>query len=177
MRSATQLMMMGMCALVLAVAQAGCQQGGTAGVAASPGGRAQMDRALDACTAAINTSPNNADAYFNRGFIYSFKGRNDEAIDDYTRAIELRPDHISAYENRGTAYYRKGLFNLALKDYNKAIELKPDYAVAYSNRALTHFALRDYDKAWADVRACKANGGTPDPGMVARLTRASGRSE
>ena len=35
----------------------------------------------------------------------------------------------------------------------------------------------DYDKAWADVKACLRHGGTPNPVMLQLLRQESGRSE
>ncbi len=79
--------------------------------------------------------------------------------------------------NRGIAYYAMGAYIQALQDFNRAIELQPGDASAYNNRGYAHFSIKEYGKAWADVRTCRQLGGRPNPALVAALTRATGRSE
>ena len=170
-------------AALLAVAglsQAGCQKS----VLADPqdsqdlaGGGQYGDRSVEAYSRAIDQKPDDADAYFGRGFAYSLQGQYGLAVKDYSKAIELNPDYALAYENRGTVKYRLGLFHAAVDDFTRAIEIKPDYALAYGNRAWAYYSLKDYDNAWTDVGACKQRGGNPDATLVDHLAKASGRAE
>jgi len=105
---------------------------------------------------------------------YLITGNFDRALADYSAAIELRPEYAEAYNNRGFAYGRRGGFEQAIRDLSRAIELAPDYGEAYNNRAVAYFSLLEYDKAWADVRACRRFGGTPAPELVQALTEATG---
>ena len=117
-------------------------------------GKGKQDLAFEDYSMAIKINPDDADAYFYRGFTYELKGNFGEAmaIKDYDKAIELKPDHVDAY------IYRAGVSNrdpkLAIKDYSKAIELNPKFAYAYRNRGLTYekrgevdLAIKDYNKA------------------------------
>jgi tetratricopeptide (TPR) repeat protein len=65
----------------------------------------------------------------------------------------------------------------AIAAYDKAIAIKPDYAIAYHNRAVSLYSRRDYDKAWADVKACRQRGGTIPEEFLAKLRRASPRED
>jgi tetratricopeptide (TPR) repeat protein len=121
--------------------------------------------------------PLNYRAYNNRGKAYRSKGQYDAAIKDYDKAIELKSDCAEAYYNRGNALNSEGQYDAAIRDYDKAIELKPDFALAYNNRAVTHYQMKAYDKAWADVKMYRKLGGTPHPKFIEALTRVSGRSE
>ena len=48
-------------------------------------------------------------------------------------------------------------------------------AEAHHNRAIAYYFMRDYDKAWADVKACQRLGGKVYPGFLTEL-RASRRA-
>jgi|GEM_PF-6743214 len=117
-------------------------------------GNQQYDRAIADYTAAIELSPDYAEAYNDRAFAYYLKGDFERAISDYTRAIELRPNYPKAYNSRGVAYMQGGFgASKSVPDFNLAIELKPDFRYAYINRAnarlLAHplLALRDFHRA------------------------------
>ena len=72
------------------------------------------------------TQPENAQAYYSRGFAYREKGDFDKAIADHTEAIRLNPKYASAYHNRGTTYSKKGDHDKAIADYTEAIRLEPE---------------------------------------------------
>lgn len=113
-----------------------------------------FDHAITDFDEVIELQPDNAKAYYNRGTVYSRKGRHDLAIADFDKAIGLKPDLVEAYNNRGNAYHEKGQHDLAIADFDKAIGLKPDNALAYNNRGTAYnkkgqrdLAIADYSKA------------------------------
>ena len=65
----------------------------------------------------------------------------------------------------------------AISEFTTAIELKPELANVYANRAAAYYYKRDYQAAWADVKACRKLGGEIDPEFLAGLRKASGRDE
>jgi len=174
-----RLLLTGIFAAILALPNVACQSQSTTGsnsrVAANIGDR-QYYQAIAGLTTRIENNPNDADAYFRRGFVYSVGGHHNEAIKDYTAAIGIKADFTVAYENRATGYYRLGRYDAALADYTTAITLDPDYAIAYQNRAWAYYALGDYEKARADIGKCRSHGGSPDDTLVEALTKASARS-
>lgn len=133
------------------------------------------DRAVRDYTKAIESRPDFEPAYTHRGHTYSEMRDYERAVSDYTRAIELKPDHAEAYNNRGGAYAQAGKFVPGIRDFTKAIQLRPDYAKAYYNRALAHYAIKDYDQAWADVRMCEQAGGEVNPDFIRVLPQTSSR--
>lgn len=155
--------------------QVGCQNSGA--LANPRDGQDYDGRSVEGYTTAIEQNPNDADAYFGRGFAYSLNKQYGLAVKDYSKAIELNPDYANAYENRGTVKYRMGLFQGAVDDFTKAIELKPDNAMSYENRAWADYSLKDYDNAWRDIHMCRQRGGNPDATLVEHLSNASGRSD
>ncbi|MFN5514000.1 MAG: tetratricopeptide repeat protein [Cyanobacteriota bacterium] len=103
-----------------------------------------------------------ADAYYQRGFIYSEKGSIlgkdnyiQKAIDDFTAVIKFKSSHLSAYTQRGiiyNSYYGDGL--AATDDFMKAVRLKPKDADDYWNRGTARSstgnmkgALDDFNQA------------------------------
>jgi len=137
----------------------------------------QYEQALADCSRAVELKPDSAQAYFVRGLAHQHKGLPDPSIQDFTRAIELEPLHASAYAGRGMGYQAKGLLDQAVKDYTKAINLAPHEPTVYHNRAVCYWQMKDYDRAWADVKTCRQSGGKVHPGFLKDLTAASGRSE
>jgi len=90
--------------------------------------------AVTACNAAIDISPNLADAYDERANAFTWLRDYERAIDDYGTVLKLRPSYFFAYNNRGNAYAALGEFDRAIADYSTAIRVRPDYAEAYGNR-------------------------------------------
>jgi tetratricopeptide (TPR) repeat protein len=110
----------------------------------------RLEAAITDYTEAIRLNPNDAYAYFRRGYTYGKLKQDDKAVHDYTKAIQLKPDYADAYHNRGYAYGKLKQYDKAVDDYTKAIQLKPDGAGAYFNRGSAYGKLKQYDKAVDD---------------------------
>jgi tetratricopeptide (TPR) repeat protein len=110
----------------------------------------EIDRALAACSRAIELSPDFAEAYNNRGLAFAAKGQYDRAIADYNRVIELQPDHAEAHNNRGAAFAEMGRYDQAIADYTRAIKVKPDYADAYANLGAARHKAGSVEQAVID---------------------------
>ncbi|MBW2609800.1 MAG: tetratricopeptide repeat protein [Deltaproteobacteria bacterium] len=102
----------------------------------------------------IKLDKENADAFYNRGWLYEYKGDLQKAEQDYTKAVEINKRHVDAYYNRGLVYIKMKKFEQAIKDFSEAIKLKPKSIDAYCNRGnsnlqlnKTDLALKDYDAA------------------------------
>ena len=85
-----------------------------------------FDAAIRDYNDTIELSPEDADAYYNRGNAYLAKDNFDAAIRDYNDTIELSPEDADAYNNRGVAYADIGDLDAAIRDYNDAIALNPE---------------------------------------------------
>jgi tetratricopeptide (TPR) repeat protein/serine/threonine protein kinase len=101
-------------------------------------------------TQAIRTSPKDAIAYYNRGYVYNLRGEYDKAIADCSEAIAIDRDFAAAYSSRGYAYNAKQESEKALADCNEAVRLDTKSAFAYKERGCAYLAKRDYEKAIAD---------------------------
>ena len=134
-------------------------------------------RALADYTQAIALNPAEARSYNNRGNLFAASGQFDPALRDFTQAIALDPGYTDAFANRGRVYLATGILREAAEDYSKAITTKPDFAAAYHDRAVVFLQLKEYDKAWADVLACRRLGLQPNPELIQRLETELGKRE
>ena len=124
------------------------------------------DKAISYFNKAIESDPNNAVVYHNRGLAY-FKIAsyfNTEpfykAISDFSKAIELEPNYVDAYYNRGLAYnnlfhhYQKlpaepfspeieDKYRKAIADFDTVLELDPNYALAYAGKGNAYYRHED----------------------------------
>ncbi|MFO5492390.1 MAG: tetratricopeptide repeat-containing serine protease family protein, partial [Cuspidothrix sp.] len=114
--------------------------------------------AIVAYNQVIAITPDNAEAYNNRGVAKSDLGDKQAAIQDYNQAIKINPDNALAYYNRGNAKYDLGDKQAAIQDYNQAIKINPNYALAYYNRGNAKYDLGDNQAAIQDYKqAIKIN--------------------
>ena len=99
----------------------------------------------------IDSYPDYAEAYCNRGIALGRMERYEEALKELDRAIELRPDYAEAYCNRGIALARMERYEEALKELDRAIELRPVYAEAYCNRGIALARMERYEEALKEI--------------------------
>src|SRR6266496_583274 len=118
--------------------------------------KGNLDGALAEFNRAIELSPNNAVAYYNRAHAKRLKKDAAGALADCTRAIELDPKFGEAYFERGTLKGRNKDTDGAIADFTRAIELKPNYALAYYNRGIARKAKGDKAGADADFKSAAA---------------------
>ncbi len=112
--------------------------------------QAEYENAIKHFNEAIRLKPDLANAYFNRGVTYAFRGEFDDAVKDFDMVIQLQADHAGAYYNRGNTYIDKGEFDNAIKDFGKAIELDTYYLNAYYNRGFAYLKKGVFDNAIKD---------------------------
>ena len=137
----------------------------------------KLDEAIEHYAEALRLKPDFPEAHNNLGNALLKQGKLDEAIEHYTEALRLKPDFSEAHNNLGTALLDQGKFDEAIGHYTEALRLKPGDLNALQSRALARYYLKEYDKAWADVRMFRKLGGTPDPDLVRKLTEATGLTE
>jgi tetratricopeptide (TPR) repeat protein len=103
--------------------------------------------------ALIRLNDKNAAAYFNRAWLYEYKGDMQRALQDYSKAIELDKGMKDAFYNRGVIFTRMKRFEEAVKDFSQVIKLEPSSADAYCNRGTIHFQMGKVDLALDDYNA------------------------
>lgn len=112
-------------------------------------------QAIINCNQAINSAPDNWQAYLLRGLAHYRQGEDSAAIADYNRAIALEPVDFRAYYNRGLAHTGEGKYSQAITDYNLALTQIPSttsliLAEIYNDRGLAYLLLQNYPAAILD---------------------------
>jgi tetratricopeptide (TPR) repeat protein len=125
-------------------------------VAAKDEAEINMDSELKKIEILMKMGFENADMYYNRGWIYSKRGRDDLAKNDYTHALELDKNYADAYYNRGLIYMKEKRYPEAISDFTEAIKSDPGLSDALCNRGNAYLqtgqvekALKDYNQAIA----------------------------
>lgn len=108
------------------------------------------EEAIAAYNRVLQISPNNVDAYLQRGIAYIEQNKYQAAIADMTEVIKLNPNNSRAYFWRGLARDYSEDNQGALEDYSHAIRLDPEYSGAYNNRGTVYAELGEYQKAILD---------------------------
>jgi tetratricopeptide (TPR) repeat protein len=116
----------------------------------------RLKEALDKLSLAIESSPQNFEAYFWRARTYIRMGQFDNAITDLNRVVEINPEYGPAYDNLGWLFMRRNKFDESLAHLNKSIELKPDNGWAHYMRGRVYFNKGDLQKAFENANtACQ----------------------
>jgi tetratricopeptide (TPR) repeat protein len=108
----------------------------------------------------IRLHPNDVGGYGNLGFRYMDKGEYEKAIEQFNKVLRLSPKDPLGFNNRGYAEYKLNKLSLALQDINRSLELYPENSFAYKNRALVYLAMKDHEKACADLEKAETAGFT-----------------
>ncbi|MFC1823982.1 tetratricopeptide repeat protein [Thermodesulfobacteriota bacterium] len=102
----------------------------------------------------IKLDDKNAEAFYNRGWLFVFKGDLQSAEKDYSKAISIKKKYGDAYYNRGLIYAKMKKYEQALSDFSEVVQLKPLAADALCNRGNIYFemgktdlAIKDYSNA------------------------------
>lgn len=75
------------------------------------------DQAISDLNRVIEISPDDADAYYVRGYTYLQLGDCDQVIADFNRGIEMAPDHPDV----ALAFYFRGKCHLEIGEKLKAV--------------------------------------------------------
>ena len=130
----------------------------------------EYEAQLEDLNKAIELDPNMADAYMERGNLYSMnlpeeKGGDEKAVADYTRCLEIKPDDFSSRWNRANHYRSLGKPDLAIADWTIIIQGDVDFSRQLEGktksiaRALVWRGLiyqqnkKDYSRAISDYTA------------------------
>jgi len=128
-----------------------------------PGVSVDFELEMKKLESLLSLNDKNAEAYYNRGWLYEYKGDMPRAVQDYSKAIELDKKMKDAYYNRALALARMKKFEEALKDLSEAVKMEPASTDAICNRGSIHFQMGKLDLALADYEAgLKINPNDPD---------------
>ncbi|MHC4177902.1 MAG: tetratricopeptide repeat protein [Planctomycetota bacterium] len=119
------------------------------GVAAQEAGR--FEEAIAAYSAAIESDPEFAMAYFNRGVARLQVEQFEGAVEDLSRTLDLGGEDPDALLARGAALHALQRDDEAVLDFTAALKLDDLDAEVYRQRALSWQALGESDAAIVDL--------------------------
>jgi tetratricopeptide (TPR) repeat protein len=96
----------------------------------------------------ISREPQNASAFYDRGYALFKLGLYPESVIDYDRSLELKPLDAFAYNNRGIVLQKIRRYELAKRDFYRALEIDPNCLEAHKNLAHLHLTLGEYREGW-----------------------------
>ena len=99
---------------------------------------------------ALELNEGSADAYLERGAIYTAMGMPDKALADLTIALELRPDDAMILHHRAHAHEAKGDLDQAIVDFNVAVRFDPQQPNLRYCRTLARLVSGDVDGYQSD---------------------------
>ena len=91
-------------------------------------------------------SPEDAEAFNNRGLAFDALSDYEGAMNDYAKALDLRLDFAEARSNLGAAQEAMGNWDEALREYLMALEASPEFAAAHYNAARLYSRAGDLDR-------------------------------
>ncbi len=125
------------------------------------GGQSLTSGALADFTRAIEIDPNNAAPYLGRGIIRRRLRNFEGALQDHDRAVTLGPGTPELYMARGATRAVNGDLRGAVDDFTKASTLDPNPYRAYLWRAYAYVALKETDRAVADLNNVRQHATDP----------------
>lgn len=115
------------------------------------------EEAITRCNTVLQTNPDDASAYCNRGFVSFLTIDFKNSLNDYNTAIELKPTYAKAYFQRGNLFlacWKSTTLNdfciKAIDDYTRVIELDSSYRGAYLNRGIALAGIGKVSEALKD---------------------------
>lgn len=95
--------------------------------------KGQYPQALEAVDRQLASAPDDPQARFLKGVIYSETNKTDEAIAVYTKLNQDYPEFPEPYNNLAVLYARQKQYEKACMALDMAIQAHPSYATAYEN--------------------------------------------
>ncbi len=105
----------------------------------------RVDEAKDRISDAIEREPDNANLYFNLGYLYEKLEQPEKAEEAYLKAIEIDPEYLDANFNYAVYYYNKAADLLGkardmdLQTYRKKGKKIEEEAIGYLKKAKPYF--------------------------------------
>ncbi|WP_320664884.1 tetratricopeptide repeat protein [Prochlorococcus sp. MIT 1223] len=99
---------------------------------------------------AIETDPNDALLYANRGYAKFQSGCYQEAIDDYSKSIDIKPEEGSHYYWRGLAKGQIGRFEDSISDFTQSLGMGYEEWNSYYFRGISKNHIKDIQGAIND---------------------------
>jgi tetratricopeptide (TPR) repeat protein len=133
--------------------------------------REHWDSAGQFLQQALDIEPENADYWFNIGYVHQQQNRDEEAIRCFERAVALKRVIDRAWFGLGLVHRKCGDTARAVAAFKVAAELQPMNPHAFYELAMAQLALNDLQDVHRIIRHVSGF----DPEMTRRLIRETGQ--
>jgi tetratricopeptide (TPR) repeat protein len=93
---------------------------------------------------ATEIDPDNAKAWYNKGYVTNKLGDYDNAIQCYDKAIQLDITYVLPWINKGYVLYKLARYSEAIQCYDKALEINPNFAFVWYSKGTALSYLDTY---------------------------------
>lgn len=119
---------------------------------------------ISACSAALESNPEDATAWATRGIAHAHSNTRDQAMIDFDRALGIDPRLVAALSGRAQLHYLTGNSEAALADLTAALAIEPKNGQLLQQAAETSYKLGQKKETIAFLeRAAKADPQNPEP--------------
>ena len=112
----------------------------------------RAEEALSVLQARLSEAPEDARAWFERGYAEEDLGRPEEALAAYQRAVQHAPGFAQAWTNLGRLLMEQGRLAEAVEALGRAVDLDPSLAEAWANLGLAREQAGDLQGAREALR-------------------------
>lgn len=113
--------------------------------------QADIHRAIELFSEALDFDPDHAPAYVGRGLAWLELSDYGRAMSDFTNAEDLTPDNAEVNAAFGKLYYDRKEYGRAIEYLDLAIKQNPKHPMAWCRRGISHYYRKDYPKAHDDL--------------------------
>ena len=110
---------------------------------------------VDVLKAMILADPENLDAHYKLGSIYSELGLYDKAIEEYREAVRIEPDYAEVYYNLGLTYLMLDNNDSAFNEYNVLTGIDARFADELYDAIVQNVVLSEESNYFLQVAAFK----------------------
>lgn len=129
----------------------------------------KLPEALADAEKTLETQPDNARAWYIKGYCLERRDERTTAIDCYTTAIKLDNSEALFYKRRGICLANSGNYGAALADIDKSISLDPGSGEAFYYRGAIKYNLKT--SPCPDLKTAAAKGYSVPPEVLQQMCK------
>ena len=125
-------------------------------------GGEEYEEALENFLQVTKEQPQNANAYYYLGEVYTELGEYGNAVPAYEEALRLNPEFKDLHYKLGVGYYQLGEYQKAVEELEIARTYSPEEPMVYYYAGISYYKLKRYYK----VAPLLEKAGELDPGLT-----------
>ena len=107
----------------------------------------QVEKDIELFQERLRNDPDDAEAHYSLGVIYSRLGFTGVALPHYAQAAQINPRHVQALNNLGNIYFRGGYLDQAVAAYSQIIQQDAEHTAAFAALGQVYLSQQRTDEA------------------------------